>query len=175
MIGTSLLYRNWPTGIRIDENGISVGAVGSPRAAERRLTVTHQNWGLFSCGWDGIRDVTVVTDPWKIHKIKKSPQYWTLSNHWAKPRDMNRCQAGVLTAPFMKAALVIHVGWGGGSGPELGSTVFFANYIAAPRFSVRLGAEPSAEWVVPTRRPAELRAFLAAHRQTRQSVDPENT
>src|ERR1039458_10890118 len=35
MIGTTLLYRNWPTGVRIDGSAISIGAVGSARAGRR--------------------------------------------------------------------------------------------------------------------------------------------
>jgi hypothetical protein len=164
MMGIALLYRNWPTGICIDDAGVSIGAVGSRRAAARRPMVTHQNWGLFTCAWSDIRYVTVVTDPARIREIKKSPPYWTLSNRWGKPREMTRCMAGVLTAPFMTAALVIRVGHdeAGVSIPGLRSALFFANYIAAPRFYKRLTAEPALEWVVPTRHPQELRAFLAS-------------
>ncbi len=164
MMGTALLYRNWPTGIRIDAGGVSIGAVGSARARARRPTVTHQNWGLFTCAWPDIRYVTVVTDPARIREIKKSPPYWTLSNRWGKPREMTRCMAGVLTAPFMTAALVVRVGHeeAGVSIPELRSALFFANYLTAPRFSTRLTADPALEWVVPTRRPDELRAYLAS-------------
>ncbi len=32
MICTALLYRNWPTGIRVDESAISIGAIRSARA-----------------------------------------------------------------------------------------------------------------------------------------------
>lgn len=135
LIGCGLLYRNWPTGIRIGEAGVSIGAVGSRRAAARRPTVTHQNWGLFTCAWPSIRYVMVVTDPARIREIKKSPPYWTLSNRWGKPREMTRCMAGVLTAPFMKAALVVGVGYeeAGVVSPDLGPALFFANFIGAPR------------------------------------------
>jgi hypothetical protein len=120
LVGDGLLYRNWPTGIRVDERGVSIGAVGSGRAALRRPTVTHQNWGLFSCPWPDIKGMTVETDPWKIREIKYDE----------------------------------------GTGPELRPAVFFANFVSQPKFSSRIGAEPSAVWVVPTRRPDELRSFL---------------
>jgi len=164
LIGCGLLYRNWPTGIRIDDAGVSIGAVGSRRAIARRPTVTHQNWGLFTCAWPSVRYVMVVTDPARIREMKKSPEYWTLSNRWGKPREMTRCMAGVLTAPFMTAALVIGVGHeeAGVVSPELGSALLFANYIAEPRFSRRLTADLALEWVAPTRHPDELRTFLAA-------------
>jgi hypothetical protein len=35
MIASALLYRNWPTGVRIDESGISIGAGGSSPAPGR--------------------------------------------------------------------------------------------------------------------------------------------
>jgi hypothetical protein len=164
MMGIALLYRNWPTGIRIDAAGVAIGAVGSARAATRRPTVTHQNRGLFRCAWPEVRDVTVVTDPARIRELKRSPQYWTLSNRWGKPRAMTRCMAGVLTAPFMKAALVIRVGTdaAGVTKPELRTALFFSNYISSPRFATRLTVDPSLEWVVPTRHPEELRAYLAS-------------
>lgn len=160
MMGISLLCRNWPTGIRIDERGVSIGAVGSRRAAVRRPTVTYQNWGLFSCAWRDINDVQVVTDPARLRKIRKSAEYSTLSNHWGKPRQMTRCMAGVLTAPFMKAALVIDVGYAGVASPELRSALFFANWTGSSKFAERLRAAPSPVWVVPTRNPDVLRDFL---------------
>jgi hypothetical protein len=164
MIGTALLYRNWPTEIRVDRTGLSIGAVGSQRASARRPSVAHQNWGLFSCTWPAVISAAVVTDPARIREIKRSPSYWTLSNRWGKPRAMTQCMAGVLTAPFMKAALVIHIDHdeAGVIIPELRSSLFFSNYIAEPTFATRLNAEPSLEWVVPTRHPDELRAFLAS-------------
>ena len=40
MIWTTLVYRNWPTGIRFDGSAISIGAIGSARATRgiRRST-----------------------------------------------------------------------------------------------------------------------------------------
>jgi hypothetical protein len=164
IVSTALLYRNWPTGIGIDAASVSIGALGSRRAGARRPSVVHQNWGLFTCAWPNIKYVTVVTDPARIREIEKSPAYWTLSNRWGKPRDMTRCMTGVLAAPFMKSALVIGVRYdeSGVIIPKLRPALFFANYVAVPKFATRLSAEPSLEWVVPTRHPDELRAFLAS-------------
>jgi hypothetical protein len=36
MIWTTLLYRNWPTGIRLDQTAVSIGAIGSTRAGAGR-------------------------------------------------------------------------------------------------------------------------------------------
>ena len=49
MIWITLVYRNWPTGIQIDASAISIGAIGSARAARRGPTVNHQSRGLFTC------------------------------------------------------------------------------------------------------------------------------
>ena len=62
MIYISLLYRNWPTGILIDEAGISIGAVGSSRATRRKPTINHQSWGLFTCPWHAVQGMRVITD-----------------------------------------------------------------------------------------------------------------
>jgi hypothetical protein len=62
MIWTTLVYRNWPTGIRFDAAAISIGAVGPARAGRRRPTVNHQSWGLFTCPWTAVDGVRVVTD-----------------------------------------------------------------------------------------------------------------
>jgi uncharacterized RDD family membrane protein YckC len=46
LIGSSLLYRNWPTGIRVDDYGITVGAIRSRRARTREPSAYHQSWGV---------------------------------------------------------------------------------------------------------------------------------
>lgn len=40
LVYMDLLYRNWPTGIRIDETGIAVGAVGARDGGRRSPAVT---------------------------------------------------------------------------------------------------------------------------------------
>ena len=62
MICSGLLYRNWPTGIRIDESAITIGAVRSARAARRRPTVNHQSWGRYTCPWPAVLAIRIVTD-----------------------------------------------------------------------------------------------------------------
>jgi hypothetical protein len=160
LIGIGMLYRNWPTGIRIDDTGVHIGAVHSARAARRTPTVTHQNWGRFGCPWSGIGTLTVVTEPSELKRIRTSPQYLTLSNRWAKPRTATRCMLGVLTAPFMRAALLIEVDPEQASVPETRAASFFPNTIGRP-FRTRLEPQVASVWVVPTRHPDRLRQAIS--------------
>src|ERR1700722_5504505 len=73
MICAGLLYRNWPTGIRVDESGITIGAVRSARAPRRRPTVNHQSWGVFTCPWPAVLSVRTVTDRGELKRMMSSP------------------------------------------------------------------------------------------------------
>jgi hypothetical protein len=166
LISVGFLYRNWPTAIRMDERGIRIGAVRSRGAAGRAPTVTHQSWRLFACPWPGVTGLEVVTDPARIRELRTSSRYYTLGNRWSKPRGMTRCMIGVLVPPFMRAALIIEVDIY--QADSLGITVpatraasFFPNEIGRP-FRTRLEPEPSPVWVVPTRKPQQLRQAIGA-------------
>ena len=89
---SAFLYRNWPTGIRITGDELRVGAVRSGRAVRRRPMVTHQTWGLFTVPLTAVRSMTVETDPAAIRRIRKSPDYFTLSNRYSKSRDARTCK-----------------------------------------------------------------------------------
>jgi hypothetical protein len=159
LIGISLLYRNWPTGIRVDGDGVRIGAVRSARAARRSPTVTHQNWGLFSCPWSGVGTLTVVTDPAQLRRIRTAPQYFTLSNRWGKSRTATRCMLGVLTAPFMRGALLVDVDPAQVTVPATRAARFFPNQVGRP-LATRLEPQVSTVWVVPTRHPDRLRRVV---------------
>lgn len=160
MSGTAFLYRNWPTGIRITDGELRVGAVRSARAARRTPTVTHQNWGLFTVPLSAVRSMTVQSDPAAIRRLKKSPDYFTLSNRWGKSRTADTCKLGVLTAPFMRSALVVELDGGWARFPTTRRAAFFPNEFGRS-FRTFLTAEESLTWVIPTRRPERLREVLA--------------
>lgn len=168
---TSLLYRNWPTGIRLDESGITFGAIRSRRAkaGERHPTVNHQTRGIFRCPWTSVVTARVETDPAEIRRLKKSPDFYTLTNRWGPPRGMRYCSTGVLSSPFMRAALIIEIG-SGTTYPPLRNAKFFNNFLRRGYFSRWLHPELSATWVVPTRRPAALAAALARWQATRTTA-----
>ncbi|HEV3379689.1 MAG TPA: hypothetical protein VG142_01685 [Trebonia sp.] len=163
----SLLYRNWPTGIRLDESGITFGAIGSRRAesGKRHPTVNHQSRGIFRCPWTSVMTARVATDPAEIQRLKKSPDLYTLTNRWGPARGMRHSSTGVLSSPFMRAALVIEIG-PGTTYPPLRSAKFFDNFLRHRKYSFRLRPELSATWVVPTRHPEPLAATLARWQAT---------
>jgi hypothetical protein len=159
LVGFPLLYRNWPTAIRLDDAGVHIGAVDA--AAGRAVRVTHQNWGSFTCPWRGVTDIRVVTDPAELRRLRTSRDLFTLSNHWGKSRSVTRCMLGVLTAPLMRAALVVTLYPGDAAFPETRPAWFFPNSPGRP-FRVELPGYPSATWIAPTRNPAALAAFTTA-------------
>jgi hypothetical protein len=159
MISAGLLYRNWPTGIRIDESGIAIGAVSSAGAADREPTVSHQSWGQFACPWPGVLDVRVVTDRDELRQIKAEPRYFTLTNRWSSKLGVERCNIGVLISPFMRAALVIEVNPFKVTASEIRPARYFSNFKDG-RFSYLIRPQLSPTWIVPTRHPEELGAVL---------------
>jgi hypothetical protein len=159
MIYISLLYRNWPTGIRIDESAISIGAIRSARATRRTPTVNHQGWGLFTCPWPAVEGVRVVTNRAELGQMKKSPRYYTLTNRWAGKSAISHCNTGVLAAPFMRAALVIHVDPRAVTATQIRPARFFNN---SRGYSRLVRPELSPTWVVPTRHPEALSKALKA-------------
>ncbi|WP_433890967.1 hypothetical protein [Streptomyces sp. CA-111067] len=161
VIWGALAFRNWPTGIRITGGELWIGAIGSRRAAGRGPTVTHQSRALFCCPLAGVRSMDVVTDPARIRQIKRSPDLFTLTNRWGKPRGAGVCKLGVLTSPFMRAALVVELDGGWARFPATRSAWFFPNAAGRP-LRTRLTGEESLTWVVPTRRPERLRAAIGA-------------
>jgi hypothetical protein len=161
LIYTSLLYRNWPTGIRIDRSGITIGAVRSPRAMQRTPNVSHQSWGIFSCPWSAVEDARVVTGPAAVRRLKTSSRYYTLTNRWGSKNAMTHCNIGVLTSPFMRAALVIDVDPAAVTGTPIRPARFYSNGKFG-RFSRLLRPEMSSTWIVPTRDPEGLSNALEA-------------
>jgi hypothetical protein len=161
MISAGLLYRNWPTGIRIDESGIAIGAVNSSRAADWEPTVNHQSWGVYTCPWPAVLGLRLVTDRDELRKMKNSPQYYTLTNRWSNKKGMRRCNIGVLTSPFMRAALVIEVNPFKVTATKITPARFFTNFKDG-YFSHLVHPQPSPTWVVPTRHPEKLGAVIQA-------------
>jgi hypothetical protein len=150
-----LLARNWPTEIRLDDQGVHIGG------DRNRTRVARQNQGNFECPWRGVTDIRVVTDPRELKRIRTSRELFTLSNRWGKPHDVTKCMLGVLTAPLMRAALVIEIYPGDATFPETEPAWFFPNQLGRA-FRVKLDGCPSATWIAPTRRPDELNAWLRA-------------
>jgi hypothetical protein len=159
LILSSLLYRNWPTGIRVDEAGISIGATSSDQAARRTPTVTHQSRGLFTCPWPAVEGIRVVTDRAELRRMKNSPRYYTFTNRWGAKRGMSHCNIGVLASPFMRAALVVDIDPAAATASEIRPARFYDNYLHG-YFSRLAQPRLSPVWVAPTRQPEALRKAL---------------
>jgi hypothetical protein len=72
---------------------------------------------------------------------------------------MRRCNIGVLTSPFMRAALIIEVNPFAVRASGVKPARFFTNYKDG-HFSHLVRPQLSPTWVVPTRQPEALRAAL---------------
>ena len=169
LVPISLLYRNWPTGIRIDEAAISIGAVGSPRAARRTPTVSHQSRGLFTCPWSAVEGMRIVTDRAELQQIKNAPGYYTLTNRWGGKSAMSYCNIGVLASPFIRAALVIDVDPLAVTASEVRPARYYSNFKDG-RFSHLVHAQLSPTWVVPTRHPEALNRALQTATESQRFV-----
>jgi hypothetical protein len=161
LVSIGLLYRNWPTGVRVDESGITIGAVRSVRAARRRPTVNHQGWGRYTCPWPAVLGVRMVTDRDELRQMKNSPRFLTLTNRWSRKAGMEHCNIGVLASPCMRAALVIEVNPFGVTASEIRPARFYTNFKDG-QFSHLVRPQLSPTWVVPTRHPEALSEVLQA-------------
>lgn len=153
IVPTKLLLRSWPSGIVVDTDGITVGAVG-PKA-RRVVAPTTQARGRFRVSWADVSRVDVVATRTELAGI------WKLANATAgvKPARLRRGPysagqgfsfvEGLLPVWGMRAALVITL-----RDPDVGER-------PAYRAVRGQGHVRRAVWASPTRRPDELRAALA--------------
>jgi hypothetical protein len=142
-----LLPYVWPAGIRLEHEGVRIGAVRwadkHPGRTHPRPTVPRQWSQEFRCPWPAVQRIGVVTDR---QTIKTMIRY---SYHGRKPTPL-----GNLATPFMRAALVVWVDSEQAVPPaiEPARGLLVANW-SSPGFSQPL-------WVAPTRHPRRLRAAL---------------
>ena len=147
MIRGQLLPYVWPAGIRLDDEGVRIGAARwadkHPGRTHPRPTVPRQWSQQFRCPWPGVQRIGVVTDRQAIKTmIRHSP-------HGRKPTPL-----GNLATPFMRAALVIWVDSDQAVTPDIQpARGLLATNWSRPGFTQPL-------WVAPTRHPQQLRAAL---------------
>jgi hypothetical protein len=158
-----MVRRCWPVGIRIDESGLTIGAVRSSRAIKRTPTVYAQAWGVYSCPWEAVRSVTVVTDPATLRELAKSPEYYTLTNRWGGKFDMTHCNIGVLSSPFMHAALVAEIDPDQVTGTDVQSGYGYEGYKRG-QHGRSVPPQMSPTWIVPTRHPEALEEAIKRFR-----------
>ena len=142
-----LLAYVWPAGLRLDQEGVRIGAVRwadkHPGRTHPRPTMPRQWSQEFRCPWPAMPRIGVVTDR---RAIKTMIRY---SYHGRKPTPL-----GNLATPFMRAVLVVWVESEQAVLPaiEPARGLLAANW-SSPGFSQPL-------WVAPTRHPRRLRAAL---------------
>ncbi len=144
------LVITWPTGIRIDAEGIRIGGV---RHAARRggagagklPTAGSQRRQVFSCPWNGVQNLRVVTDRGELKKLRRSS------------RGRGDLRVGILWSFWMKAALVVNVDPAAAQIPRFRppDTQRYWFKVSRPTRAV-----PSPVWLAPTRHPERLREAL---------------
>jgi hypothetical protein len=138
----------WPTGIRLDTEGIRIGGVRwaerHPGRTRRKATVPFQYRQVFGCSWDGVRHIGITRNRKAVKVLVRG------AAHGLRPTPL-----GNLAAPFMRAALVVWVEPDPARLPRIGPArgPLSVNW-SSPGYHQPI-------WVVPTRRPAELEAALA--------------
>ena len=146
-------FRYRRTGIRITTRRLAVGAVGS--AADRDLaegsalgTVDRLGKCAFSCDWEGVKSLTIVTDPSVIKAMRLDLTVMSTAVRVAgRPRVVTH-KLGHIVPPYARAVLVINVDPSIARFPEERAMKNVVNL-------------QSPIWIVPTRRPDTLRKALA--------------
>ncbi|HET9897339.1 MAG TPA: hypothetical protein VFQ44_20595 [Streptosporangiaceae bacterium] len=138
----------WPTGIRLDSDGLRIGGVSwaerhEGRARRRAALVPWQCSQVFSCPWTGVLSIGVTTDPSAVKIMKR------YAHRGRKPTPL-----GNLAAPYMRAALVIWVDESQARTPRIrpATSMWWSNR-AGEGYHQPL-------WIVPTRHPAALSEAL---------------
>ncbi|MEO7194224.1 MAG: hypothetical protein ABIZ05_05280 [Pseudonocardiaceae bacterium] len=124
-------------------------------ALRHHPTPSYQCYHVFSCPWDAVRLLELTTDHKKLRALKRTSTSAPTRGVKARAGWAMGFYLGMLTAPFMRAALVIHVD------PERAQFPTFRSHQALAVTQSEIGTQSSV-WVVPTRRPAELREIIRA-------------
>lgn len=141
------IFVNWPTGIRIDRDGVRIGNVRRPDANTRHAPApSFQAYRVFSVPWAGVLTMRVVRDRGELRRLGRSRR--------ARGRAVG-FYLGMLTPPFMRAALVIEVDEDYATFPE------FRDRKAVAVGTSQVGTR-SRTWVAPTRQPERLANAVAA-------------
>jgi len=160
------------TGIQITPEGVAIGGIRfaerhSLKARRRRAVVPLQHSQVFSCPWNGIREIYVEEDRRWLRKAARRAVY-----------GRGRTELGNLSVRWMRAALVMRVDLRVAALPEIRRTgysiwseILFDEEPSSIwnqwRFWRQTGSGFHQElWIAPTRRPAELRAVLAEAAKT---------
>ena len=139
------------TGIQVTPDGVAIGGIRfaerrSLEARRRRAIVPLQHSRVFSCPWGGVREIYVEEDRKRLRQAARRAVY-----------GRGRTELGNLSVRWMRAALFIRVDLRVAALPEIRRADSMVGYARQ-----KGGGFHQELWIVPTRRPAELRRVLAA-------------
>jgi hypothetical protein len=145
------VFVHWPTGIRIDEAGVRIGNVHRPTPNRRRRppAPSFQAYQVFSASWSGVLAMRVSTDRHELRQLSRQSRRASTKGTTARGGMAIGFYLGMLTPPFMRAALIIEVDPGHATFPE------FRIQQAVAVASSQVGTQ-SRTWVAPTRHPQQL-------------------
>jgi hypothetical protein len=154
--GSMHLLVNWPTGIRIDQDGVRIGNVRRPDANRRRPpAASFQAYRVFSVGWSGVLAIRVVRDRRELRQLARTSRRASTKGVTARGGMAVGFYLGMMTPPLYRAALVLEIDPADATFPEF--RVRQAAAVATSQIGTR-----SAVWVAPTRRPDQLADVVAA-------------
>jgi hypothetical protein len=141
------------TGIRISTKRLTIGAVGladdsEPDPSQPPRTAVLMGRLAFSCAWEDVRSLTIVTDPSAIRAMREDSGNMGSPASYDVIASITR-KLGMIVPPYAKAVLVVHMSLGSGRFPRIANGKRITNL-------------QSPTWVVPTRRPDELCQVLAS-------------
>lgn len=149
------VFVHWPTGIRIDEDGVRVGNVRHPDANRRHPPApSFQAYRVFAIGWPGVLSMRVVRDRHELRQLAKTSRRATTSGVKARGGAAVGFYLGMLTPPFLRAALVLEIDGEYATFPEFRTRQ--AKTIATSQVGTRSGT-----WVAPTRHPDRVAEVVA--------------
>jgi hypothetical protein len=138
------------TGIRITTKRLTIGAVALVDNRDPALgSVTRLGKCAFSCDWEGIRALAIVTDPNTIATMRLDPANLRTGVRVDSATKVITHKLGHIIPPHAKAVLVINIDHDIASFPEEHARKNVVNL-------------QSPTWIVPTRQPDALRRALAS-------------
>ena len=150
------IFVHWPTGIRIDADGVRIGNVRHPDANRRHPPApSFQAYRVFSVPWAGVLEMRVVRDRHELRAMTRTSRRASTSGVQARSGVAVGFYLGMLTPPWMRAALVLEIDEEYATFPE------FRTRQAAAVATSQVGTR-SRTWVAPTRRPDQLAEVVAA-------------
>jgi hypothetical protein len=150
------IFVHWPTGIRIDADGVRIGNVRHPDANRRHPPApSFQAYRVFGVPWAGVLEMRVVRDRRELRAMTTTSRRASTRGVKARGGLAVGFYLGMLTPPMMRAALVLEIDEEQASFPE------FRTRQAASVATSQVGTR-SRTWVAPTRRPDRLAEVVEA-------------